>query len=122
MRILFIGDIVGEPGRRVVERTVPGLIEQESLDLVVANAENAAGGSGLTPELYKAIDQAGCRRDHAGRSPLPPQADLQDAGREREHRAPGEPAAGGDRPAVDRGAIQGGRPGRPMLCCWASSS
>lgn len=59
MNILFIGDIVGEPGRRIVEQAVRGLVQQESLDLVVANAENAAGGSGLTPELYKAIIAAG---------------------------------------------------------------
>lgn len=59
MKILFIGDIVGEPGRRIVEQAVRGLVEAEGLDLVIANAENAAGGSGLTPELYKAIVAAG---------------------------------------------------------------
>jgi 2',3'-cyclic-nucleotide 2'-phosphodiesterase len=52
MRILLIGDIVGKPGRQVVVRAVKGLIARESLDLVVANAENAAGGSGLTPVIY----------------------------------------------------------------------
>lgn len=59
MKLLFIGDIVGEPGRDIVARSVRGLVEEEQLDLVIANAENAAGGSGLTPELYKAIIAAG---------------------------------------------------------------
>jgi hypothetical protein len=52
VRILFIGDVVGKPGREVIAREVPRLIKDEALDLVVANAENAAGGSGLTPEIY----------------------------------------------------------------------
>ena len=59
MRLLFIGDIVGEPGRTIVQQAVRGLVQRESLDLVIANAENAAGGSGLTPELYKQIIAAG---------------------------------------------------------------
>ena len=49
MRILFIGDIVGKPGREIVGRAVAGLVAELGLDLVVANAENAAGGSGITP-------------------------------------------------------------------------
>jgi 2',3'-cyclic-nucleotide 2'-phosphodiesterase len=59
MRLLFIGDIVGRPGRDIVKRAVPGLIVTRSLDLVAANAENAAGGSGLTPEIYKELIAAG---------------------------------------------------------------
>jgi 2',3'-cyclic-nucleotide 2'-phosphodiesterase len=59
MRLLFIGDIVGRPGRDVVKRAVPGLIVLRRLDLVVANAENAAGGSGLTPDIYKELIAAG---------------------------------------------------------------
>jgi metallophosphoesterase (TIGR00282 family) len=59
MRLLFIGDIVGRPGRDIVRRAVPGLIVERSLDLVIANAENAAGGSGLTPEIYKELIAAG---------------------------------------------------------------
>ncbi|MHC4711861.1 MAG: TIGR00282 family metallophosphoesterase [Planctomycetota bacterium] len=50
-RILFIGDIVGSPGRRAVEAVLPQLLERHSVDFVIANAENAAGGSGLTPEI-----------------------------------------------------------------------
>src|SRR6188768_375500 len=59
MRLLFIGDIVGRPGRDIVRRAVPGMIVTRRLDVVVANAENAAGGSGLTPEIYKELIAAG---------------------------------------------------------------
>ncbi len=59
MRILFIGDIVGTPGLNIVRRAVPILIQQEQLDLVVANAENVAGGSGLMPPHYRKLRQAG---------------------------------------------------------------
>ena len=46
--ILVIGDIVGRPGRRAVSKLLPGLRQQYGLDMVIANAENAAGGLGLT--------------------------------------------------------------------------
>jgi metallophosphoesterase (TIGR00282 family) len=59
MRILFIGDIVGQPGVAMVKRAVPLLIASENLDLVVANAENASAGSGMTPGAYAQIRQAG---------------------------------------------------------------
>src|SRR5262245_57563287 len=59
MRLLFIGDIVGKPGRDIVCRAVPKLIAERKHDLVIANAENAAGGSGLTPEIYREIVKAG---------------------------------------------------------------
>lgn len=59
MRILFIGDIVGKPGRDIVVRSIQVLIETYQLDLVVANAENAAGGSGLTPAIYRELIRAG---------------------------------------------------------------
>lgn len=59
MRLLFIGDIVGKPGRDFVCRVVPLLIEAEGLDLVIANAENCAGGSGLTPANYHELIKAG---------------------------------------------------------------
>jgi metallophosphoesterase (TIGR00282 family) len=59
MRILFIGDIVGKPGRDIVARTVKALVDQRQLDLVIANAENAAGGSGLTPAIYRELVKAG---------------------------------------------------------------
>ncbi|HMO87004.1 MAG TPA: TIGR00282 family metallophosphoesterase, partial [Lacipirellulaceae bacterium] len=59
MRLLFIGDVVGRPGRDIICRTVPRLIQDHRLDLVIANAENAAGGSGLTPAIYRELIAAG---------------------------------------------------------------
>lgn len=59
MRLLLIGDIVGHPGRQIVTRAVPRLIESHRLDLVVANAENSAGGSGLTPDQFRELTAAG---------------------------------------------------------------
>lgn len=51
MKILFIGDIVGRPGREAVKGLLPGLKKEFNLDFVIANAENAAGGSGITPKV-----------------------------------------------------------------------
>ena len=51
MKVLFIGDIVGEPGRRALSRTLPKVVGEHAVDLVVANAENVAGGFGITPEV-----------------------------------------------------------------------
>lgn len=59
MRILFIGDIVGKPGREIVRRATAGLAAELGLDLVVANAENAAGGSGITPAIFRELVTAG---------------------------------------------------------------
>jgi len=59
VRLLLIGDIVGKPGRQIVTRSVPGLRIEEEIDLVVANAENAAGGSGLTPAIFRELTSAG---------------------------------------------------------------
>jgi len=59
MRILLIGDIVGKPGEKIVTRVVPGLRQREQLDLVIANAENAADGSGLAPSIYRKFIAAG---------------------------------------------------------------
>jgi len=59
MRILLIGDIVGKPGRQICGQAIRGLRAAEQIDLVVANAENAAGGSGLTPPIYRELLAAG---------------------------------------------------------------
>jgi metallophosphoesterase (TIGR00282 family) len=59
MRILFIGDIVGSPGVNFLRRALPVLVERERVDCVIANAENAAGGSGLTASLYRKLRDAG---------------------------------------------------------------
>ena len=59
MKILLIGDIVGRPGRAIVERELVRLREARSLDLVIANCENAAGGAGITPPIAEDLFQAG---------------------------------------------------------------
>lgn len=59
MRLLFIGDIVGAPGLAILKQALPLLIQADKIDLVIANAENAAGGSGLTPSLYRRIRETG---------------------------------------------------------------
>ena len=59
MRILLIGDIVGKPGRRIVRDKVRELREEKELDLVIANGENAADGSGITPRIYRGLIEAG---------------------------------------------------------------
>jgi metallophosphoesterase (TIGR00282 family) len=56
---LLIGDIVGKPGRQIVLRAAAGLRIDQALDLIVANAENAAGGSGLTPDIYHELISCG---------------------------------------------------------------
>jgi metallophosphoesterase (TIGR00282 family) len=48
VKLLFIADIVGQPGRRAVKELLPGLKRQHLVDVVVANGENSAGGSGIT--------------------------------------------------------------------------
>ena len=59
MRILVIGDVVGKPGRRIVEHLLPGLKQEKELDLVIANGENAAGGIGLTLNTAMELFDAG---------------------------------------------------------------
>ena len=59
MKILLIGDIVGRPGRVIVEREVMPLREAHGLDLVIANCENAAAGAGITPPLADDLFRAG---------------------------------------------------------------
>ncbi len=59
MRILFIGDIVGSPGRRIVLERLADIVTRESLDLVIANGENAASGFGITPRLADELLAAG---------------------------------------------------------------
>lgn len=53
MKILFLGDIVGQPGRESVRGLLPDLVRSESISYVVANGENAAAGSGITPSIAK---------------------------------------------------------------------
>ncbi|MSR66130.1 MAG: TIGR00282 family metallophosphoesterase [Pedosphaera sp.] len=59
MKLLFIGDVVGEPGRRAVAKLLPKLREQHGIDIVIANGENSAGGSGITPDTAAELFSAG---------------------------------------------------------------
>jgi hypothetical protein len=59
VKLLFIGDIVGRPGRRAVQTLLPALREQHGLDCIIANGENSAGGSGLTPKTAAELFAAG---------------------------------------------------------------
>jgi len=59
MQILVIGDVIGKPGRQALQKLLPGLRQQLDLDLVIANAENAAGGMGLTLSSAKEMLEAG---------------------------------------------------------------
>src|ERR1035437_4821245 len=59
IKILCLGDIVGKPGRLAVAELLPKVIQERGVDLVVANAENSAGGSGLTPPIFEKILRTG---------------------------------------------------------------
>lgn len=59
MKVLFIGDIFGEPGRRALAKVVPRLVAQRQIDIVIGNGENAAGGFGITPELAEELFDLG---------------------------------------------------------------
>jgi 2',3'-cyclic-nucleotide 2'-phosphodiesterase len=59
MRVLFIGDIVGSPGRRIVQDRLADIVAQRQIDLVIANGENAASGFGITPRLADELLQMG---------------------------------------------------------------
>jgi metallophosphoesterase (TIGR00282 family) len=71
LNILCIGDIVGRPGRRVLADELRTFIRDRSIDCVIANAENSAGGSGLTPQIYEKLGHYGVNiitlGDHAFR-------------------------------------------------------
>jgi metallophosphoesterase (TIGR00282 family) len=59
VRILCLGDVVGRPGRQILHQKLPGLVRDRAVDLVVANAENIAGGSGITANLFNKIRSYG---------------------------------------------------------------
>lgn len=59
MKVLFIGDIMGEPGRRAIARTLPKVVAQHQVDLVIGNGENAAAGFGITPDLAHELFELG---------------------------------------------------------------
>lgn len=59
MKILFIGDIFGSPGRRAVRALLPGIVAAHGPDLIIANGENAAAGFGITPKLVDELLDTG---------------------------------------------------------------
>lgn len=59
INVLCVGDIVGQPGRELLCAKLPGLIDAHSIDCVIANAENVAAGSGITPRIYKTLIDGG---------------------------------------------------------------
>ncbi|MFQ5952625.1 MAG: TIGR00282 family metallophosphoesterase [Candidatus Omnitrophota bacterium] len=59
MKILFLGDIVGQPGREITKQLLPDLKKEKKIDFVIANAENAAGGSGVTPRIADQLLESG---------------------------------------------------------------
>jgi len=59
VRLLFIGDIFGRPGRTIVRENVQRLVSEHKVDLVIANAENSAGGFGLTPQIVEELFELG---------------------------------------------------------------
>jgi metallophosphoesterase (TIGR00282 family) len=56
MRLLFVGDVVGKPGRRAVQSQLTRLIDRHRADYVIVNVENSAGGFGVTPEVLRELD------------------------------------------------------------------
>lgn len=59
MRILFVGDVIGRPGRRAVQNLLPDIIIQREADLVIVNCENSAAGFGVTPDIARDLFEAG---------------------------------------------------------------
>jgi len=59
VRILFIGDIFGRPGRNIVRDRLPSLVKDHSIDLIIANGENSAAGFGITPRLAEELFELG---------------------------------------------------------------
>ncbi|HOM88481.1 MAG TPA: YmdB family metallophosphoesterase, partial [Spirochaetota bacterium] len=51
LKVLFIGDIVGKPGRAIIKNYLSDICQEYSIGLVIANCENAAGGMSITPEI-----------------------------------------------------------------------
>ena len=56
MKLLFVGDLIGSPGRKIVKKLLPGLVDRHQIDFCVANVENAAGGFGITGEVMGDLD------------------------------------------------------------------
>lgn len=71
IKVLCMGDIVGRPGRHILSQKLADIVKERNIDCVIANAENAAGGSGITPQIYEKLIRYGVNLivlgDHAYR-------------------------------------------------------
>ena len=56
MKLLFVGDVIGKPGRRALRALLPRLVDRHQADYVVVNVENSAGGFGVTPDVLREIE------------------------------------------------------------------
>ena len=106
MRVLFIGDVVGSPGRRGLREAMPALREQHAPDLIVVNGENSAGGVGITETHRQRPLRRRRRRDHHRQPRLPPPRGL----RLPRTRAAGDPARPTTRTATPAAATPWSRP------------
>ncbi len=122
MRILFIGDIVGKPGREIVCRAIGPLVAERKLDLVIANAENAAGGSGITPAIYRELIKAGVDAITLGDHVYRRKEIYSTLEKRAEHRQAGEPAARISRPRLGCGQGAQRRVKWPSPVCWVGCS
>lgn len=55
MKVLFLGDVFGKPGREILKKKLPLIVEENNIDFVIANGENAAGGIGITPDICETL-------------------------------------------------------------------
>ncbi|MDD3819083.1 MAG: TIGR00282 family metallophosphoesterase [Actinomycetota bacterium] len=55
MKVLFLGDVFGKPGREILKKKLPSLVEENNIDFIIANGENAAGGIGITPDICETL-------------------------------------------------------------------
>ena len=97
LRVLAVGDVVGEGGLDILSRRLPGLKEETGAHFAVVNGENASG-VGITPAQARRILEAGGRRDHPGQPHLEPHPDRGLPGQGAPHPPPGQLRRPGARP------------------------
>ena len=107
LRILVLGDIVGRPGRQIISQKLPPFIKSHNIDLVVANAENIAGGSGITTNLFHKIRSYGI--------------DVVTLGDHIYKRADIIPTLQGSERVVRPANLSSGAAGRPFTCVTTNS-
>ncbi len=132
IKILFIGDIIGKPGRQALSRELDRLVDRHNVDLVIANGENTAGGFGLTAETAKELFSQGIhlldqRQPHlgqegagpagAGRSAYYPPGQLSGRRSRQRQRNPDHPRRGQGRRTQSGGAGLHENPGVPFSGC-----